>query len=515
MTLFGLFSAPRPCVLNCPPENRRAEGGFLLGGAGVMILITIAIASSFNFVLRRDYDYKANFALGERLAEAATIAHRFAQRSFYQDSVNLSGLGNLFTNGMNPPNGMSFARIGASTLSLDVRGWNTAPIHSGATASMRAASAYMLLRIRTPANRVRLPSENVALFAGASSLGMTRVGMVGGAAASDTCDGAATRVRWGSEFTACLNAAHLTQLGFTNVQDGDMIAPAWEAALAFTDLNAVIRFPQPERAGLNLMRVNLAMNGDANNDGVPDRHSINNTGTMNGANMNMRNDTITGNAVGAATILQLQVRQNQPATFRSVVTNNSLSIIDQSGDPVSLTVATGDATFNGNNFTVGGTLQGNTTLDVTAANAGAITTLNNANINTTIAPIAGGAAPMVIADSIPVANNMTSVSIGGTRLSIGGTLDTDNPATLVNENVVMRSNVANTDMPVFTATLRTENTAQIQRNGGGSLPIVVQSMEQTGSTATRFLRADTLRSNDDCIGRACPDNVEDPPGGGL
>lgn len=505
---------PKNGTCHRPPHGD--EAGFLLGGAAVMILITIAIASSFNFVFKRDYEYKSNYALGERLAEAAVIAHRFAQRSFYQDDVDLPPVGNLFTNGMNPPNGMTFTRLGPNTLSLDVRGWNAAPIHSGATASMRAASAYMLLRIRTASGRVRLPSENVALFAGAASLGMVRVGVVGGAAPGDTCDGAATRVRWGTEFTACLNANHITQLGFTDVRDGDIIAPAWDAALAFTDLNAVIRFPQPERSGLNLMQVDLAMNGDSDNDGALNRHAINDAGAINGNDFNMRNDPVTSIPVGTATLNEMQVRQNSATTISgATVTNSTFSVIDQNGDPIAFSLASGDVTFNGNNFTVGGTMQGTGTLDVTAANAGTITTLNNNLINTTIAPIAGGANPTLIADAVPATNNMTSLTTGGTRLSIGATLETDNPGTGFNENVVIRSNVPNGDVPVFAGAMQTSGTAAIVRFDGAALPMTARSLEQTGNSTTRFLRVDRLTSNDDCVGRACPDNVDDTPGGGL
>src|SRR5690606_10885453 len=153
---------------------------------------------------------------------------------------------------MNPPDNIAFDSIGRIALELNIRGRDLAPENGIAP----AASAYLHLKIRPPAGVTRRPTDEVAFLAGAASRGMDRVGIVGTNTGPD-CEGAVAIVRWGPESTACLNAAQITLIGFTDVQDGDVIVPAWETALSRIGDDVVLRFPQPERPDLNMMNVDM------------------------------------------------------------------------------------------------------------------------------------------------------------------------------------------------------------------------------------------------------------------
>lgn len=344
--------APRPC-------SRNGEGGFLLAGGGVMILIIIALLSSFAFVTSRQGRFQANYAIGQRLGELTTLAHSYAQQTHYRTPlVNIDNVmiysSTAAGNPLTPPDNFRFNNTGNIRYEVEILGRSAAPINGNVSATIKAASAYMHVRIRPAvAGAVLSPTDRIALLSGATSRNLSRVGVVDvGLAAGDTCDGPnPTRVRWGPETSACLNAGHIAALGMTDVQTGDLILPVWETALARGSNDALYRFPQPERPDMNTMNTHLKMAANSITDAgglLTENLVASNSADMMGT-MTIRFKTATGQDSNS------RLRLQGPAAA-----NNNLRIYDQTGTNATPLDVSGPSMFRpgtGNSLNIANTLQ--------------------------------------------------------------------------------------------------------------------------------------------------------------
>jgi len=417
-------------------QKPTGQEGFLLMSGGILILVIAALLSSFAFVIHRDARYKGNYATGQRIAELTTIAHAYAQQQHYTNGVDLDALNNATpiyssaspTNPLTPPDNFGIYSVSGVKYVVEVRGQNNCPVNTDVQAGVKAASAYIQIKIRTPAGTTGLPSDRIAFQAGAANRGMDRIGFVDmNLPAGDICDGQPTRVRWGPEASACLNSSHFATLHFTDVQKGDIILPVWETALTRATTDMVYRYKQPERPDTNSMNTNLVMNGnDITGSGQMLTQNLvdTNTATMgNGAassGMTIRFDS--GPNPGALTM-------NQPAT----VTNQSMRIYDQNGGPTPLKVTGPEPTtfMPGSNVNIANTLNDTAgSLTVAVANPGGIgvdtveSRPSGTNINITTDVINSPTTVAVKNVLVPV----QSVSIPGAngRLAVGAALNTSN-----------------------------------------------------------------------------------------
>ncbi len=193
------------------PERLQGEGGYLLLTVAVFLLVILAGLGSYSFVTQRDARFKANYAAGQRLAQLAIMAHNYAQGEFY--SAGTVEGSDLLT-AIGPPDNFAFAPIKGTTFGVEVRGYNTAPV-TGAGVGTHAPSAYIHLSIRQTGVGNRTATDTIAFLDGASSLDLSRVGIVNqDPTPNPTCDGSPIvageiHVIWGSEPTACLHKVQI------------------------------------------------------------------------------------------------------------------------------------------------------------------------------------------------------------------------------------------------------------------------------------------------------------------
>jgi hypothetical protein len=248
-----------------PETNQRREDGYLLASSAILILVVIAMLGSFAFVMTRDSHFKGNYATGERLAQLAMLSHFYAQEQFYASGTNLDLEGDLYGGGyLVLPDNFAFAPVANTDFSVEVIGRTKAPVNNSTIDTVKAASAYLHLRIRPLNNKNRAPSDVVALEAGANHRGLARIGYYKtGIAAGDTCDGVGnnTAVRWGPEDDACLNDAQIAAMFSPDIKPGDIVIPAWETAVAQINKDAMTRYPQPQRPDISAMSAELHMGG--------------------------------------------------------------------------------------------------------------------------------------------------------------------------------------------------------------------------------------------------------------
>lgn len=226
------------------PTTQPHESGYLLLLTAVVVIVVAGLLATLSDTVRRNATYDYNFGLGAQFAESATAAHIAAQRTHYTtpptsiDNVPLTLTGN----------DNSFP----ASFTLRVIGIDAAPFDTSVPPSDRAASALVIMRPQLAPGQVRTAVENQAFLDGAKSRGMPNAGVVSSAGfvPSDTCNGAATSVRWGASNAECLTVAQLASYG---LQPGDIVAPAWEVALARADQYALMRYKQPNRPEMNRM----------------------------------------------------------------------------------------------------------------------------------------------------------------------------------------------------------------------------------------------------------------------
>lgn len=497
--------------VNLPRTGRESEQGYLLVMTGVIILILVFVLSSYSFVLKRDSHYKENYAAGQRFADIVTAAHFFAQQQVYDSSGPGTVDSQLLNLGL--PDDQVINPIAGTEFEVEVRGADEAPVNSTTPLPIKAASAYVHLKIRTGTGRARAPSDVVAFLAGAASHGMSRVGIVGAAGSGGLCDANPTGAitRWGPDVSACLTSGLVSALGFTDVQDGDIIVPAWETALARNDLQVVFRYKQPERPDLNAMTTNLAFDNSALPPGAIDCLNAS-TNCMRGAS-EVRTADI--DSTGIATVNNFLVRQGSNANLRHVNTNNTLRVYDQNGSPDVMTV-NGAVDLSGTTTSVGKTIRPNTggTINASSPNPiltnhlGAKVASGETPFDTTINLSAMGAAPPAPSAAI---NGLTGSFINDVNMTrAGGQFNTTGRIGVVGGTTRFSNNVG-TPLNVFAATITTNNTANIT-NTTNNLDWSVGSIDQHDSAipdATKRLTVQVITINQSCYGRACPDSINE------
>jgi len=514
--------------------DHRGEQGYLLATSGILILVLVALLSTYSFVLKRDASYKANYAAGERFAVVTAAAHFYAQQQVYDAGGSVNGCALLPAMGM-PDGGDKIGAINGTHFDIEVCGAASAPI---VTPVHPAASAYVHLKIRNPTGR--LPSDTVAFLAGASAHGMGRVGIYG-QNAGGACGAGIAALRWGPEPNACLSDGDINMLGIVDVQDGDIIVPAWETALADAQNAVIYRYPQPERADMNAMTVDLQFNratplpaGPLNCAAAhPDYNCLRGAGGI----ITVENDptqpdidapgyvTVHGNG---ATPGELVVRQGSPATLSgNTVTNDSLRVYDQGGATNVMTVA-GTA-----NFSVGATP-------------------GHLNVGGKLSPPAGIPNTINVASATDVETNIIGAKVADGETRYNTTVNLSGGAPQAKFQSMGATILSNTATPPQPALQMTKNggrlasvsgaigapTGQDFRDiGGGHLEIYAANITTTGTTAhiqttndptwsvgsidqrgsspnAKELRVKSLELQD-CIGRACPNSINANPGGGF
>ena len=458
-----------------PSQQRlKNEGGYMLATSAVIVLIIVALVSSYAFVMKRQSHFLGNYAAGERIANLAKMSHFYAQTQAYSGpSSTLADFTDIYPS-LNLPDNFSFPPVEGTKFSVEIMGVNNAPL--GATILL-AASAYMHIRIR-PLNGVgRPPSDDIALQAGASKYGMQRMGYYQTAIdPTDQCDGAPTEVRWGPESTACLNNAQIFSiLQFTDVQKGDLIVPVWETAMA-QELNkyAILRYPQPERTLTNTMQTNIDMGGFK---------------IINARNVDS-NKINAATSLGETANLQGNLLVKTTSGFNAQTTlAGGANIYGGSGTTMQVS---GPVVMDGGNMMA--TQKWDNTANVVVSNPVIVDKLGTDTQDILVKSPDGG--PMMSAGISNIVNPLKDLNITDPagKLAVAGNLN------------VQRLN-AGSQLDIYAAQLNTTGTAQVTSNTWN-----IRSIEQKGSDGTHHLTVSHVKV-DNCFGNACPPPEE--PGGGL
>lgn len=481
---------PCPAKHHCRlPDLSGKESGFLLGAAGVIVLIIVAMLSSFAFVVKSEGKYQGNYAVGEQLASLANAAHIYAQQQRYDPT----GLGlaienrDIYASGMNVAD-FFFAPVRETVFSLEIVAKTDTPVAGTMPAAFKAASAYLHLRIRTNNGQPRLPNDTLAFQAGAIHGGLKRVGFYKtNIPTGDTCNGAATAVRWGPEDSSCLNDAQADRLiggMFTDLQPGDVIIPAWETSLGRMDQKALLRYPQPGGPNYNSMAAPLNMGN--NNIVAADVLMV--TAIDPAFPSTLGNLNVTGNVSTNGT-----VNLQGPANI-----SGGLNVTHPDGMNVS-----GKVTFNrdviiARDLTNGGsgaqlkaTLQGGQTLY--------ISDMRLKKTPTGSAVIAGRNGASADVDTTRLNDDITLIQTTGpsSRLAVAGILDASTS--------VMRP--VNGRMDFYTPRLVTSGSGSVQTTSPAGW--TMQTLENKGGV----LNIGTI-SSPNCYGPGCPNNIDLPPDDG-
>lgn len=473
------------------PAQQTHESGFMLAASGVFILVIIALLSSFAFIANRDSRFKEHYAAGQQAATMIIASHSVAQRIYYED---MNGTGSFDGDEIEY---QALPAIKDVEYDVIINASTNSPITS--TSTHQAASAYAHIKIRYPAAKPMLPSDMTAFMAGAAQRGLSRIGIVGkNIPAGDSCDSLDTVVRWGPEDTACLNDNHLGTLAISDVQDGDVIVPVWESALATGSRTAMYRFKQPERPDLNIMQQNLVMNAF-------DIESV----------KDINSDTFTAN--DTAQLQELYVRNGGETRFNQATTINApLNILDA------------DATSTTTVLTVNAPVQFTQDMSVAAAiNQGPSAT---SRISTTVANPVGvdtlNTLPGAAMNIDPIGSaTLTVAALLSTGVPNSLTLDGSGKTLVVGNNLTAGSNtrIANAvgkQLHLYTGAFTTNTTSffspavTMTLTGTETTRFTVGAIEQIGLGATKYLQIPRIHTGD-CHGRACPDYETETPGGGF
>jgi hypothetical protein len=485
----------RMSMFHCSPPCQTSESGYLLATMAVLLLVVIALVGTFAFIATRDSRFKGNYATGERLADLAVMAHYYAQDQHYGASgTNLDAIADLY-DGVHlvPPDGFSFGPVANTHFTMEIVGRDASPVNAATPVALKAASAYLHLRIRGVG---RAPSDDVALESGANHGKMQRIGFYKtGIVTGDLCDGATTAVRWGPEDSSCLNDSQIAVM-FLDVQKGDIIVPAWETALAKTNDRAMMRYPQPERPDLNVMNADLHMRLSTDTTGP--RHNIENA-----ASATMDDVTIHTTAVAGSKFGTMLVRGNSPTDFQGgTEMDNGLRVYDQNGGATPMTVA-GAVNLTGGDVNISQNLlkSGTATLAVSSTNTVNVDTLGSSTVDMMIKPstnptFTAGVEKMLPAIGQLVLNSATS------RLTVANNID----------GSLVPLMASGTNMAVYVANLNMSGTTQTVQ----ATTLQVGSISQTGNSSNNFLAIDRLNTNG-CYttGGACPTSFTGTGGGGF
>ncbi len=509
-SLFGTLSGGPPAT-----DGRQHEQGYLLVFSGVMIIVLVAMLSSYSFVLKRDNSYKANFAAGQRFAELASAAHYYAQQVVYDNASSVTGNCNLVTD-MNLPGGAALPALVGTTMTVEICGADAAPVHTIVNANVKAASAYAVLRIRSNADRA--PSDTIAFLAGAASNGMDRVGIYGTNAGGD-CDGVVNGavMSWGPDQSACLTNGLITSLGINvgTLLPGDVIVPVWETALSQNDTRLIYRHKQPERPDTNTMMTDLSFDNSALPAGPVVCGDLNTHCLQNVADLDTQNLNVA--VIGAADTLTnfqdgLVARAGTTTNLQQADMLGSVNVYDQNGAATVMNVAgLVDLSADGtpNTISVSDTINA-TGVDVIAANP-IQTNLIGAQVGDPRPPRTDisliGVNPKAVFDDINPVTTIENVTINNAtgRFNVLGSIGAAGGTQTF-------TNIPGSPMDIYAASINVVNpTSRIVSSSNWS----VGSIDQFGNTPTNNLTVDDFRVNQDCIGRACPNAVNQAPGGGF
>lgn len=122
---------------------------------------------------------------------------------------------------------------------------------------------------------IRTIADMAAFRAGAASNGLGRVGIVlpPSQRTSLKCRGGDAIVSWGNNDNDCLTAPEASAIGMS-LDTFDVVAPAWEAVEKQLTHDFIYRRPHPGLYGMNVMQSDLDMNGDFGKTGVVDAGEI-------------------------------------------------------------------------------------------------------------------------------------------------------------------------------------------------------------------------------------------------
>lgn len=472
-----------------PVTGSSPESGFMLASVAGIILITIALLSTFVFVVQRDFRFKNHYAAGQRSAKIAVQAHHFAQRIFHQGTP-VAGLivfdsEDVDASPMMLADDALFGMIGGVRYGIEIRGWDKSPI-ADSLADDKAVSAYMQIKIRNTGTSILRPTDRTAFMSGAAQQGMTRIGVIH-TTSGETCDGDTQVVRWGPETTACLTAMQLATLGFNDFQDGDLIVPTWEVALAVASPNALYRYAQPERPELNSMTANLAMLGQD----VLDVTNITSRALDADGNVNINRMTVRS---GHSTHFTQQATMHDAFHVRN----------DDAADPTTPSMhVSGVAQFTSAQFNVVDTLQvGDASNPVLVDVVNPVATNDVLGMDTQLV-----IQPYNPSDELTLAAQQSSVAIGSITV-----LDpsASGEAHLAATGGVITGILQSTDT-IFAGNTHILPSAT---NLHSSTGISTGAIEQIGIGPTRKIHVHAV-TTPVCTGVACPDFVTDTPGGEL
>lgn len=456
----------------------------------LLSLLAIMVVLSASFLGFSQYQaesrrWQTYYAFGQQLALAAQGLHANVQEQAFDN-------GNVLA--QSPFDGSnhvwSMAAIGSklatnnlvvTSVGLDVTGFDAyaglSPI--GGAANDLAPSAYMVVRLQTVGTQGILSQRGrdlAAVKAGAVSKGLSAFGVMDSATIDPVlCRGIAASVRWSSDDYGCLNAADFALLG-TTPNDGDIVIAAWQSQPKNLAANDVIyRYPQPANPTLNRMATNLFL--DDNDADITDAYNIVNAGEVQTRTLATTAGATVGQNAGSQALTVSGATNMQAAV---AVGGNMLIAgqLDVSGDfNLAAAADIGDSinVDNGNGV-------------VTAQNVSAQTLGDNARNLTLQGPDVAG---IPTATSVSINNDVEAAT-----LWVGNNLNAAQAGTTVTANRLVTGQL---DTTVFVADsvdvvgqLTTDNLS------------VAQSSQLPSATTTG-----------ECSGQACPDNVEENPGGGL
>jgi hypothetical protein len=261
-------------------------------------------------------------------------------------------------------------------------------------------TAYVITDVDGNPSANELNSFAVIQGARASGVNAASPLIIGGVNQSDLCNGTPAVVTWD---TGCLNNNDVNFItgGTVTVSSGQIIVPAWKSAEH--DVRAIMRFPQPENPGSNVMATNLHFGTptaiadnitnqlyytpdqydyDANTVIADNRRNILNVGSLNITTLvaaDQSNDSVgidlnpgnTGTAAGDGDDLiaglSQDVNHQQAARINSLVVNGRMNVVNggnglggsfQSTGGIINVNGVDDSNFDGN-LDVTGTLSGN------------------------------------------------------------------------------------------------------------------------------------------------------------
>ncbi len=289
-------------------RSYKAESGYLFLGMLALILLLGAGYTSLAFVEKKEFNWEINYAMGQQFAQVAKASHLYVQTVAYDPDYAGNPQRDTFLNGAGVGgnqvtiNDLIANNFLPSNFQLNRQKYQDVQITSYADLAPRggapnsAPTAFTIIDITLRPNQVRTGSDIAAFRAGASSVGLLRIGQAQDSGANPVlqpstrlCNGVVEYTRWGDNPNDCLTSSDLdvitNQANYVaNLDENDAIAPSWETNQEGSNQDIVYRYPQPGRPDAQTVNVS-----EIRFDGGGVNNAISNVSFIDAQNLNAIN----------------------------------------------------------------------------------------------------------------------------------------------------------------------------------------------------------------------------------